>query len=120
MLTPSQFQLWCRRLRLPPDTCELLTRVRSSPPARRVQARATHVSGAYASRKMGCTIQFESHTVEWWAIDTMEHDPAVLEYYDQPTRPRGSERRNFGQVGHTLNRTTRYWAGVLNVEIRCA
>jgi len=50
-----------------------------------VQGRATNVSGTYASRKMGCTIQFESHTVELWAIYTMEHDPAVLEYYDQPT-----------------------------------
>jgi putative transposase len=68
--------------------CELLTRVRSSPPARRVQARGTNVSGTYASRKMGCTIQFESHTVELWAIYTMEHDPAVLEYYDQPTTVR--------------------------------
>ena len=85
MLTPSQLQLWYRRLRLPPATCELLTRVRSAPPARRVQGRATNVSGTYASRKMGCTIQFESHTVELWAIYTMEHDPAVLEYYDQPT-----------------------------------
>src|SRR3989441_5781777 len=85
MLTPSQFQRWCRRLRLPPATCEFLTRVRSSPPVRRVQARASNVSGAYASHKMGCTIQFESHTVELWAIYTMEHDPAVLEYYDQPT-----------------------------------
>jgi putative transposase len=37
---------------------------------------------------MGCTIQFESHTVELWAIYTMEHDPAVLEYYDQPTTVR--------------------------------
>src|SRR2546425_4812901 len=85
MLTPSQFQRWCRRLRLPPATCEFLTRVRSSPPVRRVQARASNVSGAYASHKMGCTIQFESHTVELWAIYTMEHDPTVLEYYDQPT-----------------------------------
>lgn len=34
---------------------------------------------------MGCTIQFESHTVELWAIYMMEHDPTVLEYYDQPT-----------------------------------
>jgi putative transposase len=33
-----------------------------------VQARGTNVSGTYASRKMGCTIQFESHTVELWAI----------------------------------------------------
>jgi len=34
---------------------------------------------------MGCTLQFESHKVELWAIYTMEYDPAVLEYYDQPT-----------------------------------
>jgi len=33
---------------------------------------------------MGATIQFESHTVELWAIYTMEHDPQVLEYLDQP------------------------------------
>ncbi|MFL9458723.1 hypothetical protein AB0758_48005 [Tolypothrix bouteillei VB521301_2] len=33
---------------------------------------------------MGQTIQFESHTVELWAIYQMEHDPEVLEYYDQP------------------------------------
>jgi putative transposase len=49
-----------------------------------VGSRAGNVSGAYASRKMGCTIQFESHKVELWAIYTMEHDPHVLEYYDQP------------------------------------
>jgi putative transposase len=34
---------------------------------------------------MGCTLQFESHKVELWAIYTMEYDPTVLEYYDQPT-----------------------------------
>ena len=32
----------------------------------------------------GLTIQFESHTVELWAIYQMEHDPNVLEFYDQP------------------------------------
>lgn len=33
---------------------------------------------------MGVSIQFESHTVELWAIYTMEYDHAVLEYFDQP------------------------------------
>lgn len=33
---------------------------------------------------MGLTIQFESHTVELWAIYEMEHEPQVLEFYDQP------------------------------------
>jgi putative transposase len=88
MLSAAQLQAWCRRLHLAPATCAFLTQVRSSPPVRRVQARGANVSGTYASRKMGCTIQFESHTVELWAIYTMEHDPTVLEYYDQPTTVR--------------------------------
>jgi hypothetical protein len=33
---------------------------------------------------MGVTIQFESHRVELPFVYEMEHDPAVLEYYDQP------------------------------------
>jgi hypothetical protein len=85
MLSVAQFQQWCLRLHLSPQASEVVARVRSSPPARRVGSRANNVSGTYASRKMGCTIQFESHKVELWAIYTMEHDPQVLEYYDQPT-----------------------------------
>jgi len=33
---------------------------------------------------MGVTIQFESHRVELAFVREMEHDPDVLEYYDQP------------------------------------
>jgi transposase InsO family protein len=33
---------------------------------------------------MGVTIQFESHQVELAGIHEMEHDTAVLEYFDQP------------------------------------
>lgn len=84
MLTTTQFQAWCDALHLPPPTCQLLAALRAARPARRVRSRASNVSGAYASRKMGCTIQFESHKVELWAIYSMEHDPQVLEYYDQP------------------------------------
>jgi putative transposase len=55
----------------------------AAPPARRVTSRANNVSGAYPSLKMGMTIQFESHTVELWSIYLMEHNPDVLEYFDQ-------------------------------------
>ena len=41
-------------------------------------------SGRYPIRKMGLTIQFESHRVELPLVYEMEHDPGVLEYYDQP------------------------------------
>jgi putative transposase len=83
-MQPAAFEQWCRRLGLHTETRDLLARLRSAPPARRVQGRAHNVSGAYASRKMGRTIQFESHTVELWAIYTMEYDPQVLEFFDQP------------------------------------
>ena len=33
---------------------------------------------------MGMTIQFESHRVELPFVYGVEHDPQVLEYYDQP------------------------------------
>lgn len=42
------------------------------------------MSGRYPSKKMGVTIQFESHRVELAGIYEMEHDAAVLEYFDQP------------------------------------
>ena len=61
MLTAAQFQQWCFRLHLEPSASEAVTRVRSSPAARRSGSRANNVSDTYASRKMGCIIQFESH-----------------------------------------------------------
>src|SRR3989440_1550854 len=78
------FERWCDRLQLPTATRDFLLRLRSSPPVRRVQGRLLNVCGTYASRKMGVSIQFESHTVELWAIYTMEHDALVLEFFDQP------------------------------------
>ena len=83
-MTPTEFEQWCRTLRLEPATCDLIAGMRAAPPARRVSSRANIVSGAYPSRKMGMAIQFESHTVELWAIYLMEHDPDVLEYCGQP------------------------------------
>ena len=78
------FERWCDRLQLPTATRDFLLRLRSSPPVRRVQGRLLNVCGTYASRKMGVSIQFESHTVELWAIYTMEYDREVLEFFDQP------------------------------------
>jgi hypothetical protein len=41
---------------------------------------------------MGCAIQFESHRGELAAIYQFEHDPVVLEFYDQPVRRVGAYR----------------------------
>ncbi len=78
------FQEWCLKLNLNPTCRDVIAKIRDSPPSRRVQGRGGNVSGAYPSQKMGQTIQFESHTVELGAIYQMEHDPEVIEFYDQP------------------------------------
>ncbi|HEY7348800.1 MAG TPA: hypothetical protein VH599_10835, partial [Ktedonobacterales bacterium] len=87
VLTSVQFQQWCRHLQLSAATREVLHTLRMSPPARPVQGRGHNVHGSYPSRKMeGRRIPFESHTLELAAIYLLEHDPAVLELYGQPTR----------------------------------
>jgi putative transposase len=82
-MTPTAFQQWCRALHLAPATCDFLATKRASDPVRPVTSRATNVSGTYPSAKMGVTIQYESEHVELWAILAMDHDPEVLEFYDQ-------------------------------------
>lgn len=86
MLNNESFERWCQRLQLSEQARTIIARIRTSPPSRRVQGRAGNVSGQYPSRKMGFGIQFESRHNELAAITLMEHDPTVLEYYDQPER----------------------------------
>jgi putative transposase len=73
-----------QRLGLSDEARSIIDQVRSSDPARRVRSGRGNVSGRYPSKKMGVTIQFESHRVELAAIYEMEHDADVLEYFDQP------------------------------------
>ena len=100
-LNQREFDQWCQTLNLPAATKELIASIRAAPPARRVQGRANNVSGTYPSRKMGMTIQFESHKVELWAIYQMEHDQEVLEFYDQPPSFKIQYTNQSGrQIGH--------------------
>jgi transposase InsO family protein len=84
MLDADQFYDWARTLELCPQAVQVIEQIRSSPPARHVRSGRGNVSGRYPSRKMGVTIQFESHRNELAAIYAMEHAPAVVEYWDQP------------------------------------
>jgi transposase InsO family protein len=84
MLSREQFLLWCDHLGLSHEAREIIEKIRSGNPARRVGGGCENVSGRYPSRKMGVTIQFESHRVELAFVYEMEHSPDVLEYYDQP------------------------------------
>lgn len=83
MLSDEGFLVWCRRVGLSREAQELIAKIRSSPPTRRVGGGRENVAGRYPSRKMGVTIQFESHRVELAFVYEMEHDSDVLEYYDQ-------------------------------------
>ncbi len=78
MLTPEEFRAWCQRLRLRPETEEIITSIRSSPPVRKVRGRAGNVTGRYPSPKMQVSIQFESQHVELWAIHHALHDKKLL------------------------------------------
>jgi len=84
MLSEAELTQWFQRLAIPEQGRVAIHQVRSSDPARRVGGGHRNVSGRYPSRKMGVTIQFESHRVELAEIYEMEHGADVLEYYDQP------------------------------------
>ena len=106
MLTADAYATWCARLGLSTEARALIDHVRTAPPSRRVRAAARNVAGRFPSRKMGVTIQFESHHVELPAIYLMEHDPEVLEFYDQPPsiklKYRGGRGRSLGVI-HTAD-----------------
>jgi len=85
VLNEADFLGWCRRLALAETTQAAIFEVRSRNPTRRVGGGRKNVSGRYPSCKMRLTIQFESHRVELPLLYEMEHDPRVLEYYDQPS-----------------------------------
>lgn len=84
MMNEIEFDIWCCNNKIEKETKLLIQHIRKSPPARRVVSGKSNVSGTYCSRKMGVTIQTESHRVELPAAFAMEHDENVLEYYDQP------------------------------------
>jgi transposase InsO family protein len=84
LLDEADFRSWCSRLRLTQAAREAIAAIRSGRPARCVGGGRRNVAGRYPSRKMGVTIQFESHRVELPFIYEAEYDSQVLEYYDQP------------------------------------
>lgn len=84
MLSSEELRAWYERLNLSPETRSVIDQVRASHPARRVGGGRRNVSGCYPTRKMGVTIQFESHRVELAGIYEREHDDSVEEFCDQP------------------------------------
>src|SRR5438094_9669113 len=84
MLSAHELARLCERLGLSPEARAIVDTIRSSPPTRRVRSAAGNVAVRYPSRKMGVTIQAESHRVELAGLYEYEYDQQVLEFYDQP------------------------------------
>jgi putative transposase len=85
MMSDDKFDEWLKTHRFSLMACEVIRQIRKSPPSRLTRSTpGGNVSGRYPSKKMGLTIQFESHRIELPAICAKEYNPDVLEYYDQP------------------------------------
>src|SRR5690349_2542704 len=87
MLTDDALAALYECLGLSAEARTVIETIRASPPARRVRGAAGNVVARYPSRKMGVTIQAESHCNEVAGLYEYEHehDPATLEVYDQPS-----------------------------------
>jgi putative transposase len=84
MLTKEQLNAWYVKNQINEKGRAKIEEIRDSEPERRVNSSIKNVAGRYPSRRMGFSIQFESHTVELPFIYEVEHSDLVLEYYDQP------------------------------------
>ncbi len=87
MLQDDEIEELMNKSEIPEEGRIIIRRIRSGDPERRVASSriAGNVSGAFPSRKMARTIQFESHSVELRAILVKyEYGSDCLEYWDQP------------------------------------
>lgn len=84
MPTRDDLERLYAQLRLGPEALELIRRIRSGEPERRVEG-SWSVTGRFASRKMAKSIQYESRTLEGPACWLYEWDEEVAEFFDQPT-----------------------------------
>lgn len=86
MLTENELQQYFMRQNIPPIGRKVVTAIRAADPVRRVGGGTHNVATRFASQKMGCVIQAESHKGELPAVYCWEHDPQTFEFYDQPSR----------------------------------
>jgi len=86
LLSENELLHLCIRQKIPVIGRYVVDAIRASEPGRRVGRGALNVATRFASRKMGCVIQAESHKCELPALYLWEHDPDTYEFYDQPPK----------------------------------
>lgn len=77
---------YVQRQGLPDRAVRIIQAVRDAEPSRRVRSGKKNVACRFASVKMGCVIQAESHKNELAAVLDWEYDDKTYEFYDQPPR----------------------------------
>jgi transposase InsO family protein len=88
---------------IPPGGRMAVDRIRTSDPARRVGGGSHNVVTRFASLKMGCVIQAESHKGELPFVYQWEHDPNTFEFYDQPSRVKLAYKSASGRLTSHLS-----------------
>ncbi len=86
MLTDSELEIYIEQEGLNELAVQVIRNIRNSDPSRRVSSGPSNVASKYPSKKMGCTIQAESHTSELAALYEWDHDAITHEFYDQPPK----------------------------------
>lgn len=86
MLTNEQLLHHFINQNIPLTGRKVVEQIRTSEPVRRVGGGTHNVVTRFASQKMGCVIQAESHKGELPNLYRWEHDPATHEFYDQPSQ----------------------------------
>lgn len=84
MLNQNELNAYADRHGLTPTARAVVRHIRTSAPSRRVSSSKANVSSRYASVKMGCVIQAESHHNELAAVIGWDYDERTYEFYDQP------------------------------------
>lgn len=79
----NEYELWCLKLGFTGRARKLIDEIRASQPVRGVRSNGSNVVGYYPSRKMGRTLQFESHRCELSFLHQLEYSRAI-EVWDQP------------------------------------
>jgi hypothetical protein len=96
MLSDGQLAHLCHDPGLSEQARAVIAAIRAAPPSRRVRSAAGNVGVRYPSRRMGVTLQAESHRNELAGVDEKEHDPATPEYSTSRRRSRSSTRPRAG------------------------
>jgi hypothetical protein len=84
MLNQTDREKYCRDHGLPVAGVAYVEALCTSGPSRLVKSRVGNVCGRFASSKMKCTLQFESHTIELPFLLWAEFRNDVLAVLDQP------------------------------------